>query len=312
MRYKSIADLAADTRANLFKVPADVDLIVGVPRSGLLAASLLGLLLNRKFCDVAAFVENRRLEAGTRTVGGPELVVPQDARRVLVMDDSVGTGAAMRTVREVVGAASPGARVLYGAAYVAPSATSLVDLFFEVVPLPRIFEWNLFHRGEMERFCVDIDGVLCPDPTDGENDDGRRYREFVLQATPLVRPSQRIGHLVTSRLERYRAETERWLDQAGIAYEHLHMLDLPSAMERRRRRVHASYKADVYSRLPDALLFIESDTAQANEIARLSGRPVLDYGRQFLVQPPYNAAWASSQARSLPRRIARRLRTLWG
>ena len=48
---------------------------------------------------------------------------------------------------------------------------------------------------------MDIDGVLCADPTPEENDDGEKYRHFLLNAPPLFIPKVTIGTLVTSRLE---------------------------------------------------------------------------------------------------------------
>jgi hypothetical protein len=56
------------------------------------------------------------------------------------------------------------------------------------------------------------------------------------------------------------------------------MLDLPSADERRRLRVHADFKAAVYKERRDCWLFIESSTSQARIIYELSGKAVLAYG----------------------------------
>ena len=44
--------------------------------------------------------------------------------------------------------------------------------------------------------CVDIDGVLCIDPTAEENDDGPRYREFLSCAKPLYLPTVPVGALL--------------------------------------------------------------------------------------------------------------------
>ena len=130
------------------------------------------------------------------------------------------------------------------------------------------------HHVVMEESCVDIDRVLCLDPTGQQNDDGEAYRRFLSEALPLHATSRRIGYLVTSRLEKYRHLTEAWLKAQGIEYGRLVMLDLPSAAERRRLGAHGSFKAEFY-RKSDATLFIESEHEQAEMIARLSGKPVL-------------------------------------
>jgi uncharacterized HAD superfamily protein len=147
-------------------------------------------------------------------------------------------------------------------------------VFFREVPYPRIFEWNAFHHPDISNSCFDLDGILCLDPTDDENDDGPCYEKFLASARTLFRPTQRIGHIVSARLERYRAQTEGWLAQAGIQYGQLHLIDLPTAAERIRLGAHSVHKAKVYTET-GAVLFYESDLKQAQEIAQISGKPVL-------------------------------------
>ena len=47
MNYRSFADMNNDLVRNLARFPHDVDLIVGIPRSGMLPANLLALYLNK-------------------------------------------------------------------------------------------------------------------------------------------------------------------------------------------------------------------------------------------------------------------------
>ena len=113
------------------------------------------------------------------------------------------------------------------------------------------------HHNVLPRCCVDIDGVLCIDPTEEENDDDANYRRFLLEAKPLWTPSYEVGWLVTSRLEKWRKPTEKWLAQQGVRYRELVMLDLPSREARIQSGCHARFKAEVYRNTP-AVLFIES------------------------------------------------------
>lgn len=102
MNYRSIADLARLMR------PADVDLIVGIPRSGMLPATMLALHLNRKVCDLGALLGNLPLRHGsTRQSADPQLGLPQDARHIFVIDDSVNSGASMAQARLAQPAARP-------------------------------------------------------------------------------------------------------------------------------------------------------------------------------------------------------------
>jgi uncharacterized HAD superfamily protein len=122
---------------------------------------------------------------------------------------------------------------------------------------------------------MDIDGLLCVEPTPEENDDGNRYEQFLRQAYPFHIPTVPVATLVSSRLEKYRAQTEDWLGRHGVQYGELCLLDLPSAAERRRLQAHVPFKAAVYRSKSSASLFLESDLAQAEAIAQRSGKAVI-------------------------------------
>jgi uncharacterized HAD superfamily protein len=141
-------------------------------------------------------------------------------------------------------------------------------------PAPRVFEWNLFHHSIISDACLDLDGVLCVDPTEEENDDGEKYRTFLLNAKPLFVPTLEIGHIVSARLEKYRGETEQWLRNNGIRYKKLHLLNLPSKEARIKAQAHHTHKIDIYKKT-GAMLFIESDYDQAKTIALGTGKPVI-------------------------------------
>ena len=138
--------------------------------------------------------------------------------------------------------------------------------------LYRVFQWNYLNHVFLKEAAFDIDGVLCVDPTREENDDGPKYKNFILNARPLFIPKHKIPYIITSRLEQYRPETEEWLRKNNVQYDHLIMLSGYTAEERRKLNLHARFKAAQYSRLPDIGLFIESDRNQAEEIARLTGK----------------------------------------
>lgn len=282
--YRSVVDLHATVRDNLHRLPRDIDLVVGVPRSGLLPGVLVSLLLNLPLTDPDGYLVGRLLAAG-RTKPGDTLDVTVDtARHVLVIDDSSLTGWAMREVRKLLlPGARPGVRFTFCAVY-GTTRNHVADLVLEAVPEPRVFQWNLMHHKILGSACVDIDGVLCLDPTVEQNDDGPRYAQFLDSAQPFERPTRPIGTLVTSRLEKYRAQTESWLEDQGIRYGRLEMLDLPDAETRRAQNAHATFKAEVYHRSP-ATLFIESECAQAVEIARISGKDVLCVAEQRVHRP---------------------------
>jgi len=177
-----------------------------------------------------------------------------------------------------------------------------------------MFEWNIMHHPRLDEACVDIDGVLCLDPSEDENDDGVNYIAFITNARPLIIPSSKIKHIVTSRLEKYRPQTEEWLRRNGVQYQHLHMLDLPTAEERRRLKMHHKFKADVYSGDREARLFIESEAEQAREIMLATNKPVYCTADNVLYAPGENLPkfiyTARSSSLSLLQRGRRKLKRL--
>lgn len=303
MQYRSFSDLSRDILTGICRLPRDLDLIVGIPRSGLMAASILSLHRNLRFCDVNGFIDNKKLATGSTRSASNAVVFPHSAKNVLVLDDSVWSGAAINKARTELNKFCGQIKFTYAAVYATKQSRNLVDHYFCELPTPRFFEWNLFHRHELNSFCVDIDGVLCHDPSTEENDDGARYIDFLHSARPLARPTQKIGHLVTSRLEKYRPATEAWLRREGVIYDTLHMLDLPNAQERRRLGRHASFKASIYASIGDSVLFIESESSQATEIAKRSGKPVLDFGEQRMILPGLGLPLVMTNAMKARRKV---------
>ncbi|WP_421682773.1 phosphoribosyltransferase [Stutzerimonas urumqiensis] len=274
MNYRSLKDLSHLSTQSASRIAPDVDLVVGIPRSGMLVASIIALKLNLPLTDLYAFLRNDELKKGsTRTYKRNDMTLPQQARKILLVDDSIASGKSMLEALERVRAVYAG-EVVTLVAFGETHNQQQVDICMEIVKQPRVFEWNIMHHHFMSEACLDIDGVLCEDPTADDNDDGVNYLKFLTRARPLYIPSLKVAHLVTSRLEKYRPETEAWLAEHGVQYGQLHMLDLPSAAERRRLNMHHKFKAQVYARQKDASLFVESEMQQAIEIMKATKKPV--------------------------------------
>lgn len=303
MNYRSLADLNDAIITNLYRLPSDIDLVVGIPRSGLLAANLLSLVSNIPLTDLDSFLNGRIYSSGATKRTERINRGFNDMRRILVLDDSILHGSSMRDARARIAEAGVQGEIFFAAVYGLETSHPEVDFVFEKVEHPRIFQWNFMHHIFLEQACVDIDGVLCVDPTEQENDDGEAYRSFLSQAVPLHTTSRKIGWLVTSRLEKYRDLTESWLKSQGIAYGELIMLDLPNAEERKRQAVHGSFKAEFY-RKAKSTLFIESEEHQAEVIARLSGKPVLCIEtHQIHLPDPLSSIAVQQKLRNLPTRL---------
>ncbi len=274
---------------NISRIPADTDLVVGIPRSGMLVANIIALYLNLPFTDIDSYVDGRMYQTGTTRKYRDWITSVDQAQHVLIVDDSVSTGQAMREARQKVKDCP--ARHTFLAVYAIENALPVLDIHFAICHQPRMFEWNYMHHWGMGFSCVDIDGVLCEDPTLYQNDDGKRYEDFLENATPKLIPTAKVGYLVTCRLEKYRPQTEAWLAKYDIQYDHLIMFQAKNGAERRKSGSHAEYKSEIYSNT-DCFLFIESDYEQAVEICQKSGKQVYCTANRKLITPENVAAHA--------------------
>jgi uncharacterized HAD superfamily protein/hypoxanthine phosphoribosyltransferase len=269
MYYRNITDLNQIILKRLSILPRDFDLIVGIPRSGMMPANLLAFYLNKPYTDIHSFMNGHIYKAGARG----QFFDIKEFKKILVVDDSIASGKAIVEARENLKNFEVDFSISYCAIYIVPGKEKMVDYYFEKIPLPRYFQWNILNHTTLKKACFDIDGVLCIDPTDEQNDDGPKYIDFILNAPPLFIPGSEIGTLVTSRLEKYRKETETWLTKNKIKYNDLVMLDLPNKEARQKANSHAVHKANTYKD-SKYVLFIESSLSQAIEINRITKKPV--------------------------------------
>lgn len=270
IHYKSISDLNSSIIGNLYKFPHDVDLIVGVPRSGMLPANLLALYLNKPYTDIDSFIEGRIYGCGDRGI----FIENKNNKNIIVIDDSVCTGKALAKTKSKITKANLENKFnfTYSAVFATKESKDKVDIFCDIVEIPRFFQWNLFHHPFFlaNAFC-DIDGVLCPNPP--IDDDGEQYINYIKNAPKLYTPTVEIDTLISCRLEKYRTITEEWLKQNGIKYKHLILLNLPTKEVRQKWHKHGEYKGQLYKD-SNAILFVESSLWEAQKIQKISHKPV--------------------------------------
>ncbi len=268
IHFNTFQKMSMSIRNSIKFLPRDLDLIVGIPRSGMIPAYMIALFLNKPCCSFTEFKNNILPEHGERPLQHTS-IHPQ---KILIVDDSVCSGNALAKIKQEINKLDTGQKFLYYAVFSTLESRDKVDFYAEITDLPRIFQWNYMYHSIINKSCLDFDGVLCEDPCDQENDDGERYRNFLLNAKPLYIPNVKIHSIVTSRLEKYRYETELWLQRHHVQYNNLIMLNLPDAKTRQELNIHARFKADIYKKDNDAILFIESNDKQARDIAKFSGK----------------------------------------
>jgi len=282
MNFRTVGDMNICICKHIGKVPRDVDLIVGIPRSGMLVASLLGLYLNLPIADLHTFIDGKLYQTGNTRKPKNWISSANEAKHILVVDDSISTGEAVKKAKSALQKLELTCKITYCVVYAVPTATSIVDFHFEICNHPRIFEWNYLHAWTLEYACVDIDGVLCDDPGLQESLNKDKYKEFIANATPKFITTMKVGYLVTSRKEQYRQTTEAWLAKNNIEYANLVMLPQEKSFDVMGNAEYAAYKAEIY-RKTDCFLFIESNYEQAVKICELSGRQVFCVENHLLI-----------------------------
>ena len=285
MKYITFTNLVTDIRNNLFKIPHDIDFVIGIPRSGMIVGSIISEYINVPLIDIDGFKNGEKPRGGDRL----GLTQKKETKKVLVVDDTCNSGKAMKRTKDKLKGYDYD--FIYLVAYLEGKGSDCIDIYLRDVreytkdfPIV-LYEWNLFHHYPFitQRCMYDIDGVLCTEPPDERNK--QEYEEYIKNAIPLFIPTVPIGKIVTYRLSKYINETENWLKEQGIKYGQLIMFNADSYESRQKSGISPEYmKGTVYKNDPNSILFIESDDWQAMNIHQISGKPVLCVSTNKLYQ----------------------------
>jgi orotate phosphoribosyltransferase len=281
MNYVTYRQLLHDVMELERRLPRDISAVIGIPRSGMLPASIIAQHRNIPLGSFSFRYDGlTKLKTGNRL----DKFKWNDDGRFLLIDDSIYRGTAMAEALANCREDEDDRDFVTAAVYGSPDtpAGMEADYIGRVVPGPRYFAWNLFHHADLAQAMFDMDGVLCYDPTCHDDHRGGEYEAWLPNAVPFNVPSVPIHSICTNRLRIWRSETTEWLDRHGVRYGALHMSPHDSPASRTAGAAFGHYKGEMY-RDSDCTLFIESDDAQARTIAFISGKPViaLDTGKVY-------------------------------
>lgn len=281
MKYITLADLTTAVRKNIWKIPHDIDFVIGIPRSGMLPATIIAEFINVPLIDLHSLCRGGIPSGGNRL----SLVKKQtkDRMKVLVVDDTVFSGTSMKAARKVLEPLEEKIDLVYCAAFLEGPGENTIDIYLEDVRMYTnnykdivIYEYNIFHHYAPTSMCCmyDIDGVFCMDPPDERDEE--TYRDYIANAVPLFVPKVPIGKIVTYRLQKNEQITKDWLERHGIRYGKLIMFPAQTWEERNATGITPEQmKAEAYMNDDQSKLFIESNDWQARRIWEISKKPVL-------------------------------------
>ena len=249
------------------------DGIVGVPRSGMIPASILSVALNKPLFSICK--NQIQMLKFMSSFGGSRMINYKGNQQNLVfIDDTTCNGNTANYIKSEFGA-----NVNVASIFSTSLGSKFINNFSEILELPHILEWNFFNSGYCPVTCFDIDGIFCPDVPIPICQDENKYIDYITNIEPFHERIPKLfkaQKLVTGRLEKYRSITETWLEKHGFNYEELIMF--PTEREQERNLNHyeviGNYKADVYNN-SNCEYFVESSLMEAEFISQKSGKIVI-------------------------------------
>lgn len=282
MHYRSVRDLTEHVREWSERLPPEIDLVVGIPRSGLLVANLIALYRNIPMTDVEGLLAGRLLSAGKRITPEQSVLSHGSRRHILVVDDSLWSGGQLGKVRDRIAAAALPHSVRYGAVYVVPESTRLVDTFHSKVPIPRVFEWNILHHPLLGMSCVSFEALVGQPANDDLKSSAIGF------PSPRLQPTYRIGHVVAMQPPDAEADIRAWLCRHCIEHDGLVLVPPGDA----NSDAIISRKSEIYG-TTRSWLYFEATSEAASRLALAARRPVFALDSWEMLYPGWRRATSS-------------------
>lgn len=279
MLTRSVAHMNQLIIDNLHKIKAiPFEVIIHLPRSGTIPASLLATYTDTPLASVDEFYANT---LNPRQFKYKNI---KDINKVLLVDDSIRSGEQMTQNIAKLKMMYPRLTISTLAIYSTKTKRQFQPTLFlaEHTDTEYMYPWFIWKSGRISSCAIDMDGVICRDCDKVEDDDGEKYKKFLTTAQVKFHTKKVIPFIITSRLEKYRPQTESWLNRNGFRFGQLFMG--PWASKEDRKGQQAAYKAELYKRIPQQL-YIESSIKEAPGIARMSGKKVWCIDNQTCYEP---------------------------
>lgn len=258
LHYVSMGKIVNDTAKWCETLGSDFDIVIALPRSGLVVGSTIACILGKPLSTPDEYTEGKQWASSSFARYSHKT---DFYNRILLVDDSIVTGKQIEKAASLLKARFPEKEILTAALYVAEGVKA--DRFYRIINKRHCWlcEYNLMH-GKFGPIGYDIDGVLCED-WDGKKD----YIKFLNTAKPYKIPVYNIDYVITARKEMYREITEQWLALHNVQYERLIMApnDCTNGIK---------FKAQALLRTQPQV-YVESSKYIASRLSLLSKCPII-------------------------------------
>jgi hypoxanthine phosphoribosyltransferase len=269
MEFITLEQLLSDSE-KLASLVKDTDLVIGIPRSGLLPAVHLTNEYDVPLSTPSLVCKNRLVKPNQIVLGRLTEMVQQglpdssfaqmlwdssspmlsNENKAILLDDSTNIGDTMTQNYHQL--KSRFTHLTRAAIYVTREYKEVVDVYVKTASRKRITEWNM-SIAEFGRTLSDLDGVLCEDGTDN----------------PLLIPKFRLEAIVTQRPQARRKETIQWLMEHSVLYSALFM------------ECNVEKKAEIAKHLKPQTIF-ESSFENSKELWVQTRTPVICFDKKCI------------------------------
>jgi hypoxanthine phosphoribosyltransferase len=260
-------DLVKSSLKLIEQIPNDFDVIIGVPRAGLMIANIIACKFGRPLSTPENFARNESWTNKSFDL--------KNVKRVLIVDDDVYFGNALSKAIQKVKIANSNVEIETASLFTFPKSKKKVNYFLQTRHSPALYEWNILNVNSRQKLVTDMDGVLCKDYTGGD------YENWIRNVKPHYIPQYEIDAIVTARLEKYRALTEEWLSKYTVKYKDLFMMPLQDEKKRSFERV-IDFKVQHLRHL-QPFWYWESNYRVAEAIKKCTKIPILCTDRMVLL-----------------------------
>ncbi len=162
INYRSILDMTQLIKKKIVEIPMDCDFVVGIPRSGLIPATIIATIMNLPMVPIEVLLDNTVRNTTINSKKWKKEIDLNEKKtwKVLLVEDSVNHGnsitIAKRKLEESPFSLTVFVMCIYGTQY----SSDYVDCVFEVCPQPRFFEWNIQHSNILKHALVDSSVIV--------------------------------------------------------------------------------------------------------------------------------------------------------
>lgn len=215
-RFMSTPEFIFITTTWIKTLPRKFDIVIGIPRKGMILAYIAGIELGIPVATIDTF-KNRSFQIPTK------LKQKKQYQNILLIDDCVGVGVQMKKAKEELLKINPKLKISTAAPFVTSDQAKNITYYYTINKGGALATELDLTRAPMTvtPLCVDLDGVLCEDSSRTEREEDKA--QFWITAKPNKIPSYMIDAIVTGRPEKYRDLTERWLKRNRVKYKNLIM-----------------------------------------------------------------------------------------